>query len=284
MSELAFPMSRECPLDPPAELGRIREAGGITRVRLWDGSTPWLVTRYADVRAVLADPRFSSDPSRPAFPASRATSRRPRSFIRMDGADHARQRKALISDFTMRRIESLRPLVVETVDKLLSAMASPPVDLVESYALPLPSLVICHLLGVPYADHDFFQRASRAMLDTVSTSGDARRELVGYLADLVERKRAEPADDLISKLVANDELSRRDVVSMSVLLLIAGHETTANMIALGTLTLLQNPSQADELRAGADPSTAAEELLRLLTVVHLGRRGWRPRTYGSGMF
>ncbi len=122
----------------------------------------------------------------------------------MDGADHARQRKALISDFTVRRVEALRPLIVETVNRLLDAMDRRPVDLVTAYALPLPSLVICHLLGVPYSDHEFFQRTSREML---SGSGDSRRELVGYLAALVTKKQAEPADDLISKLVGNDALS-----------------------------------------------------------------------------
>jgi cytochrome P450 len=284
-----YPMRRDCPFDPPAELRRIRERSPITQVTLWDGSTPWLVTRYDDVRAVLSDQRFSADSSRPGYPARSAAGRARRqgggrSFITMDDPDHARYRKALIGEFTVRRTESLRPLVTETVDGLLNTMAesSRPADLIESFALPLPSMVICHLLGVPYTDHRFFQEHSYAMLDLNADPQQAviaSRELSGYLRDLTIAKETDPGEDLIGRLIVNKvrtgEMSRRDVVGMAMLLLIAGHETTANMIALGTLTLLRHPDQAAEIRGTEDPTTvntAVEELLRLLTITHTGRR------------
>ncbi|MEN3267023.1 MAG: hypothetical protein V7646_3917 [Pseudonocardia sp.] len=201
----------------------------------------------------------------------------------MDDPDHARYRKMIIRDFTVRGTESLRPRVEKIVNDLLDAMerSSQPVDLAEAFALPLPSMVICHMLGVPYVDHDFFQSRSRALVDISvdpQESVRANEELREYLTGLIARKEAEPSDDILGRLaqryVLTGELSRHDAVSMALLLLVAGHETTANMIAFGTLTLLQHPEQAAEVRDG-DPGavkSAVEELLRLLTVVHTGRR------------
>jgi cytochrome P450 len=285
----AFPMSRSCPFDPPADLAQFAADEPIGRVRIWDGSTPWLVTRHDDVRAVLADRRFSSDPSRPGFPSQSPVSkfRRDRSggsFISMDDPEHARYRRMLVGEFTVRRIEGLRPLIVESVTDLLAAMASgpKPVDLVSAFALPLPSLVICHLLGVPYADHEFFQERSREMLDATGDPAEALRagkDLARYVHTLIEAKAAEPGDDLLSRLVdarlRTGELTSREVTSMAMLLLIAGHETTANQIALGVAALLRDPEQAARLRDATDPNVvngAVEELLRLLTITHFGRR------------
>jgi cytochrome P450 len=186
--------------------------------------------------------------------------------------------------FTIRRVDALRPSIQRIVDEHIDALlAGPrPVDLVEAFALPVPSLVICHLLGVPYADHDFFQRRARVLVsrnETVERTLAARDELIEYLDGVLADKLAEPGDDLLSKLagerVATGELSRRDAALMAVLLLIAGHETTANMIALGTLALLEHPDQLAALRDTDDPALiagAVEELLRYLTITHSGRR------------
>jgi cytochrome P450 len=157
-----------------------------------------------------------------------------------------------------------------------------PADLVTAFALPVPSLVICQLLGVPYADHEFFQRASRTLINSNTppeTASQTQAELIGYLDTLIGRKLADPGDDLLSRVaterVATGEMSRRELASMGLLLLIAGHETTANMIALGTYALLTNPDQLAVVRDTDDPQLIArtvEELLRYLSIVHTGRR------------
>jgi cytochrome P450 len=285
-----YPMARQCPFDPPQELADIQAEEPVRRVSLWDGSHPWLVTRHADVRAVLADQRFSADTLKPGYPPSSpgqlARRKDSPSFIAMDDPDHAFFRRMLITEFSVKAVNRLRPMIEEAVDELLDAMAAgpQPADLVEAFALPLPSLVICRMLGVPYADHPFFQSRSHTIVDTRSSVEDtlvASDELRGYLEGLVaereERARTGvEVDDLLGRLAARHvvpgEITREQAGSMGLLLLIAGHETTANMIALGTLTLLRDPEQAARVRSGDAVSGAVEELLRLLTVTHLGRR------------
>ncbi|WP_431912870.1 cytochrome P450 [Nonomuraea jabiensis] len=282
-----FPMARAagCPFDPPPPLRTLQEEGPLAKVRLWDGSTPWLVTTYAEQRALLADPRVSADVTRPGYPiqAPRIGAGGTISFIMMDDPEHARLRRMVQAQFTVRRTESLRPAVQKIVDDLIDdLLAGPnPVDLVEAFALPVPSLVICALLGVPYADHDFFQENSKTVIRRSATPEEratAGERLFEYLDSLMGEKLADPADDLLSKLaerVRAGELTRREAAQMGVLLLIAGHETTANMIALGTLALLRHPGQLALLRHNDDPrlvASAVEELLRYLNITHSGRR------------
>ena len=285
----SFPMSRAaaCPFDPPPTLRRLQGESPLTRVRLWDGSIAWLVTRYAEQRALLADPRISADASHPHFPhrgaAQRELFKAERIFIVMDDPEHARLRRMLTAAFAIKRLEAMRGAIQRIADRLIDDMlAGPtPVDLVTALALPLPSLVICELLGVPYADHDFFQGTSRILLDSRTTPERAmcaRRRLADYLDGLVGERLANPRDDLLSGLAARvnaGELTLHDASAMGRLLLIAGHETTANMIALGTLALLQHPEQLAELRETGDAALIAasvEELLRYLSIVQSGRR------------
>ncbi len=279
-----FPAERRCPFDPPAEYGRLLAEQPVSRVTLVTGRQAWLVTRHADVRTVLGDNRFSADVTRPGFPFVVRRPQQPlllgRTFIRMDPPEHTRYRRMLTKEFTVRRMEALRPRIQEIVDGFLDDMArrTPPVDLVQALALPVPSLVICLLLGVPYADHEFFQHHSAVLLRRTSTSEEVRRsaeELLAYLDRLITQKERDPGDDLLSRLVVEQEqpgrLSHEDLVAMAVLLLIAGHETTANMIGLGALALLRHPDQLNALRE--NPSLvdgAIEELLRYLTIVHNG--------------
>ena len=281
-----FPMPRAagCPFDPPPALRTLQEAGPLTRVKLWDGSTPWLVTRYAEQRALLSDRRVSADVTRPGYPRQAASSGGSGiGFILMDDPEHARLRRMVAAPFVVKRVETMRPRVQRIVDDLIDAMlAGPkPADLVEAFALPVPSLVICDLLGVPYADHAFFQDNSKMLIKRAATPeqrGAAGRNLAEYLDRLLGDKLTEPGDDLLSRLaerVAAGELTRREAAQMGVLLLLAGHETTANMIALGTLTLLRNPGQLAALRDTDDPKRVAgavEELLRYLNITHGGRR------------
>ncbi|MDN3354687.1 cytochrome P450 [Actinomadura sp. DC4] len=283
----AFPMKRgECPFDPPPELSRIQAESPVSKVRLWDGSHPWLITGYDDVRGVLADRRFSADVTRPGYPhvtaASEARRKRSRAFISMDEPEHGTYRKMLTSTFMIKKVESLRPRIQGIVDGLIDTLldGTPPADLVADFALPVPSLVICELLGVPYADHGFFHKCSRTLVSSRSTPDEAiaaADDLNAYLVDLLGHKAAEPAGDLLSRLVVEqaEAMTREQLADMAMLLLVAGHETTANMIALGTLTLLRHPDQLAELRGEPDPklvASAVEELLRYLTIVHSGRR------------
>ncbi|WP_411152714.1 cytochrome P450 [Streptomyces sp. A30] len=282
-----FPMPREarCPFDPPPALKDLQEKAPLTKVRLWDGSEPWLVTRYADQRAILGDPRVSADTDSPGYPtkASPEGGEGKLSFIMMDDPEHARLRRMVTAPFAVKKVEALRPAVQRIVDDVIDGMLSRPgpVDLVEEFALPIPSLVICELLGVPYDDHAMFQENTKTMVRTTATPeqrGVATREMAGYLAGQIAKRLAEPKDDLLSSIagrVTAGEIDHQQATEMALLLLIAGHETTANMIALGTLALLQNPDQLALLRESDDPkfvAGAVEELLRYLHITHLGRR------------
>jgi hypothetical protein len=190
----------------------------------------------------------------------------------------------LTGDFAIRRIEAMRPKIQRIADELIDGMLArtPPVDLVEQFGLALPSRVICELLGVPYQDHAFFQRSSRVLLSRTTSAEDAvaaTQRLRDYLTELIISKEKDPGEDLLSRLVAEQVrtggLTREELARMGILLLVAGHETTANMISLGTLALLNHPDQLAELRETSDPALiagAVEEMLRYLTIVHSGRR------------
>jgi cytochrome P450 len=277
-----------CPFNPPPEMQALQAQAPIVRVRLWDGSDAWLVTRHGEQRALLIDARISRDVGHPGFPHVSAGARErgivSGSFIGMDEPEHGRLRRMAAARFTVKRIAALRPAVQRLVDDLIDRMlAGPrPVDLVQAFALPLPSLVICDLLGVPYADHDFFQANSATLVNRASSANamrEARDNLLAYLGALVSEKLAHPDDDLLSEVahrhVLTGELTQAEAAGMGMLLLIAGHETTANMIALGTLTLLEHPDQLAALRDTDDPGVvdrAVEELLRYLTIVQSGLR------------
>ncbi|WP_410790831.1 cytochrome P450 [Kribbella sp. C-35] len=289
MTTPVYPMTRAegCPFDPPPKLRELQDEAPLVKVQVFD-KTAWLVTRYADQRKLLADPRLSADVTSPGYPSQTAMA--PRSgdgvgigFILMDDPEHARLRRMVTAPFMIKRVEAMRPRVQKIVDGLIDdLLAGPkPVDLMEAFALPVPSLVICELLGVPYADHDFFQQNSKQLISLTATPeerGQAHGNLGAYLFNLVGEKLENPGDDLLSGLterVKAGELTRQDAAGMGVLLLLAGHETTANMIALGTLALLEHPAQLAVLRETADPKVVAgavEELLRYLNITHNGRR------------
>lgn len=285
-----FPMPRAaaCPFAPPPAMMKLHAEEPVSRVRLWDGSVHWLVTRYEDQRALYGDQRLSVDTTRRGFPylneAFRETAaKNPPSFLNMDDPDHARIRRMVTGAFTVKRIEAMRPAVQRMTDDLIDGMlAGPkPVDLVEALTLPLPSLVICELLGVPYEDHDFFQANSKVGLRRDVTAEAVRAafgEIYQYLSGRIDAKLADPADDMLSELAARvraGDLTHHDATMLGVLLLGAGHETSANMLALGILAFLEHPDQLAVVRDTDDPkvlASAADEMLRYLTVVHNGQR------------
>lgn len=266
-----------CPFDPPREYTGWRESAGLQRA-VWKGDIPvWVVSRYEDIKSALTDPRITADVGE--LQQFSGFDDPPPIFPRMDDPEHARLRRMLTKDFTVKRMNGMRPQIEKMANEFIDQMVDngQPADLVRDYALPIPSLVISMMLGVPYRDHEFFQLHSRTMSTLHATKqekGEAAVALFGYLQDLVARKESEPADDMISRVlrehVATGELDRTTLVVNSLLLLFAGHETTANAIALGALTLLRNPELAARIRDTDNQSeldTAVEELLRYMTIV-----------------
>ncbi|NJP91679.1 cytochrome P450 [Nonomuraea sp. FMUSA5-5] len=270
--------------DPDPELVTVREREGVRCVPTPFGLDIWVVTRFADVREVLGDPvRFSNarqprPPGAPPLSQEQLAAVRAGNLLMYDPPEHTRLRRMLTPEFTMRRIRRLEPRVKEIVADHLDAMeaAGPPADLVASFALPIPSLVICELLGVPYADREEFQRRTTRLLDLslpMKERAEARDGARAYMGELVARSRKEPGDDLLGMLVREhgDELTAGELAGIGDLLLLAGHETTSNMLGLGTLALLRHPDQLALLRKEPERIGAAvEELLRWLSIVHSG--------------
>jgi cytochrome P450 len=285
-----YPMGRAagCPFAPPPEVMELGAARPLSRVRIWDGSTPWLITGYEEVRTLFSDSRVSVDDRRPGFPhwnegMLSTVHKRPRSVFTADAEEHTRFRRMLSKPFTFKRVEGLRPAIQQITDEHIDAMlAGPqPGDIVTGLALPVPSLVISQLLGVPYEDADMFQHHANIGLARYATGEDTVKGAVNlnkYLAELVESKMENPAEDAVSDLaerVKAGELSVKEAAQLGTGLLIAGHETTANMIGLGVLALLQYPDQAAVLRDTDDPkviANAVEELLRYLSIIQNGQR------------
>ncbi|SEH00543.1 Cytochrome P450 [Nonomuraea solani] len=280
---VTMPTLRQAPFDPPEELAKWREEAPIRRLRYADDHLGWLVTGYAAARAVLGDNRFSSrpelhHPTTPQIGRHMALRRPPAFFVRMDPPEHTRYRKLLTGQFTVRRMNLLEPRIAEITTATLDAMlrTGPPAELVRDFALPIPALVICELLGVPYDDRDHFQQRA-SIIVSLEASTEQKQQAMNdvnvYVRDLVADKRAHPGDDLISGLSAGGELTEEELAGVSMLLLLAGHETTANMLAQGTFTLLTSPAQLAALRG--DPALvpgAVEELLRYLTVLDFTAR------------
>ena len=271
---------------------RLRAEAPVWRVTLRDRRTAWLVTRYEDVARVLKDDTFAKDKLNAMDPEQRAKTPwvpgflKPleRNMLDLDDPDHARLRALVSKAFTPRLIERLRGRIEVLCEELLDAMERKgerrgQIELVADYALPLPATVIAELLGVPTEDHAKFHRWSNRLV-SVSSKRDMLRALpaalsfVRYLRKLVERRRADPRDDLITALIraeeAGDKLSKDELLAMAFLLLVAGHETTVNLIASGTFALLEHPGQMKRLRR--EPSLvkpAVEELLRYASPVEM---------------
>jgi cytochrome P450 len=266
---------------PAEELARTRDDEGVVRVMTSFGVPAYLVCRYEDVREVLSDPiRFSN--ARTPFPgggevsAEKLAQMQAGNLIGFDPPEHTRLRRMLTPEFTVRRMRQLEPRIGEIVDAALDDLerAGKPADLVSNFALPVPSLVICELLGVPYADRAEFQDRAARLLDVslpIEERNAARRADREYMATLVARAQSDPGEDMLGMLVREhgDDLSADELIGIGGLLLLAGHETTSNMLSLGTLALLEHPDQLALIRD--DPSRvepAIEELLRWLSIPH----------------
>lgn len=268
---------------PTAELREVRETDGVRTVTNSFGMQVYLVTRHEDIKDVLADhERFSNArppgfvvPGAPPISEGEQASARAGNLLSLDPPEHQRLRRMLTPEFTIRRMKRLEPRIVEIVDAQLDAMenAGPPTDLVENFALPIPSLVICELLGVPYDDREDFQRRSARQLDLsipIPERLELQRQGRAYMASLVQRSRQQPGADILGMLVREhgDELTDGELIGVAGLLLLAGHETTSNMLGLGALALLRHPEQLAAVRDNPDAvGPAVEELLRWLSIV-----------------
>ncbi|MET7853750.1 cytochrome P450 [Streptomyces avermitilis] len=281
---IAFPFP-----DPPSvcelppELAEIRDGRSVVEVKFPDGISGWMVTKHADVRKVLVDSRFSSKVMATAAAAMSETETGKlmnESLVGMDAPEHTRLRKLVTKAFTARRVETLRPRITELVGQLLDELETlpRPVDLVKNFSVPLPVRVICELLGVPAGDQDTFHAWSNALLgdwQQVVEKEAATVSLVKYFGDLIAVKRENPADDLISELIAisdgDSTLTEREIIALSIGILSAGHETTANQISMFLVTLLHNPEELDKLRDNREAiPKAVDELLRFVPLTTTG--------------
>jgi pentalenolactone synthase len=268
-----LPFDRANVLEIAPRMRELQAEAPITRVRTATGDEAWLVTRYDEVKALFADPRLGRSHPKPAEAARISQS------VILGGAsgdfdtedvDHARLRSRLVPRFSARRMRLLKPRVEELVDGLLTKLEArtPPVDLHEALSFPLPVLVICELLGVPFADREHFRALSTGMADLNdnSLSAGSYEKLIDYVRDLVRHKRTEPGNDMLSELITIEDgtLTDDEIAGLGAIVLFAGHETTVVRIDVGTLLLLQTPGQYQAL---ADDPTAApaavEEILRL---------------------
>ncbi|MEV0385578.1 cytochrome P450 [Nonomuraea sp. NPDC050643] len=277
----ALPRTRPAgrPYDPPAELARLRAEQPLRRLVFPDGHHGWLALGHGLVRALLADPRFSSRYELQHYPLADAgpmPSAPTGDLTGIDAPEHTRYRKLLAGKFTVRRMNLLTERAEAITAAHLDTMEAkgPGADLVEAFARPVPAVMICELLGVPYAERDRFQSLAATVSEgaTAEEQFAAYTEVGRYIGDLVTAKRAHPTDDLLSDLTTTD-LSDEELSGIGGFLLGAGLDTTTNMIALGTFALLEHPGQFALLRA--DPALAGkavEELMRFLTITHTGAR------------
>ena len=268
--------------DPYAVYERLRAERPVTRVVMPSGNPVWLVTRYPDVRAALADPRLMKDPRKLApnwgTGPDAVFAALDTHMLNSDPPDHERLRRLVTKAFTPRRVEQLRPRISEITASLLDAMAGRgELDLLEAFAFPLPITVICELLGIPDRDRDDFRSWTQVILSFGGNESfrTAAMAMFRYFTALVEEKRAHPMDDLLSALIeardSGDRLTETELLGMIFLLLVAGHETTVNLIASGTLALLLNPGEMARLRADSSLLPGAvEELLRYTNPVNHG--------------
>jgi cytochrome P450 len=285
---LTYPLQRECPYKASSATAEFREPGPITKVRLYDGKVAWFVTGPAEVRALLADPRMSSLSTYDNYPviderllhmrATREMAREveggfPEVLFGVDPPKHTRQRKMLLPLMTARQVAKYRPEIQRIVDTRLDAMLreGPPADFWAVFAEPVPMMVVCMFLGVPYEERDYFQGPMRDLL-VPERAEKALEEFTEYLAQLIRAKETAPGEGLLDELirgyVSKGELSHEELNAFALAILMAGTATTRSAIGLGTLALLDTPGQYDALRA--DPSLvpgAIEEILRTLNLV-----------------
>jgi cytochrome P450 len=288
MSELpSYPFRRSCPFDPPAELKAARSSQPVLPVRLWNGERAWVLTRQQEIREVLADDlRFSGRFGQDGFPTVTAArvsvDRNERAFVGMDNPDHDRFRRMFTQEFSVRRMLALQPQITAIAEDLIDQMikAGPPQDLVPMLSVRFPSLVMSLLFGSPYEDHEFIiacAAARHGLTQSVEEAERRARELAEYVGRLIDARMAEPRDDMLSRIIAEHvrpgHLSRDEFAEIGAMILRAGHDTTTNMISMGTLLLMRDDALRQRLiERPADIRPAVEEFLRYVSPVQFSPR------------
>jgi cytochrome P450 len=277
-----FPQLRTCPFGIAPAYGELRETEPIARVKTLKGETVWLITKYEYAREILASPGVSSDRTHPRYPVPppfinrEVMLRAGKALVSMDPPEHTFHRHIMVSEFTVKRLNSLRPRIQEMaegcVNKLLAS--SKPADLVEILSQPIPSQVICVLLGVPYEQRPFFEARTKVVVSRKRSDHEkvtALLELHGFVGELVARKETEGGNDLLGRLIDRyrkaGAYDRDTLIALTGLLLTGGQDTTASTIALGALALIEHPDQLEAIRQ--DPGlmpVAVEEFLRYFSV------------------
>jgi cytochrome P450 len=276
-----FPYRRADPLQPPPQYAQARSTQPILPVSLWNGRRAWILTRYDDMRSVVTDPRFSGEFAHPDFPtvteARVVVDKEERAFVGMDNPRHDHYRRMFTKEFSAKRMMALRPKMAAIANRLIDALVAQPqpADLVAAIAVPFPSLVMCDLVGSSYDDHRFIIECAagrHGLLQTPAEASQKARALADYFMRLILSKEKEPGDDLVSRVIEEHvrpgRLSREDFAEIGAMILRAGHDTTTNMIGLGTLILLHHPEQAAAVRDQPElVPGAVEELLRYISPV-----------------
>ncbi|MCC3770315.1 cytochrome P450 [Streptomyces sp. UNOC14_S4] len=273
-----YPFSEAVALDVDPLYAKLRTEEPVVRVSCPFGEDAWLVTRHADMKTILADPRFSRALAQEHDESRMTPLPIHTSILGMDSPDHTRLRRLLAKVFTMRRVELLRPRIEREAHRLIDALvaAGPPGDLMESFAVPFAGTVVCELLGVPFEDREQF----RGWLDAFSATtvmteeeieADTQR-LHGYIGRLMVTRRAAPQDDLISAMVKasdeEDKLSEKELVELASVLLIAGHETVSSQMIDSLHVLLTHPEQLAALKRSPELMPGAiEEMLRYVPLI-----------------
>ncbi|MFG2883458.1 cytochrome P450 [Streptomyces sp. NPDC048297] len=284
-----YPPSRDarCPFDLPTLYRELRERAPLTRVRVWDGSTPWLVTRHADALQALNDPALVVDSDLPGFPVMSAAFatrfKHVRPFFFRDEASYQSQRAMIINEFAPRRIESLRPAVERIVNETVDALLTLPgkADLMPEFALPIATRTMCTLLGVSDHQRLVLHELSRVLASRTAGPEEVAQALNGidaYFLGVIDDHLHTPADDLVGRALVPHidagDLSREDAATMVQVLFTSGHGTTTPMIATSIAALFAHPEQLARLRASREPrlfARAVDELFRYVTVAHIGR-------------
>ncbi|MEU1956034.1 cytochrome P450 [Nocardia rhamnosiphila] len=272
-----FPVQRTCPFAPPPQYETWRKESPVKRVRLRNGTEGWVVTRHEDLRHVLSSFDFSTKPSEAKLrPGVVVAHGEDTNLLYMDQPMHSNFRRMLVREFSAKRVNELRPELQAIVDERIDAMirVGGPLDLVEAFCLPIPSMAICQLIGVPWAQHETFEKWASILTDMTADPGvfaSTLSDFNDYVDEVVRGKSVEPGDDILSRLVTtrvrDGQMTHDQVVGFAMLLLIAGHETTATQLGMGFLLAQENP---EVLQVAGDPEKhwagVVEEMLRVASI------------------